>query len=210
MRPAQAARRRIDASVSPADSNDPGRAASRLGDNARNRGDQSRVERGGPAGTDRKGWAHRPFGALRPRLPWLCSALAPAVRSSISPGRFALETTRTQPGSPRNSGFPLAAGTPEAGPAVHCAHGRRRGRAGGRRGSRGVSPQPGASGGYRPRGRAAPAGRPQVLDLVAEQVEAADLAAFDVQGLQGGNDLEAEKDRLGDALEGIRPLSAAS
>jgi hypothetical protein len=45
---------------------------------------------------------------------------------------------------------------------------------------------------------------PQVLDLVA------DLAAFDVQGLQGRYDLEAEKDRFGDALEGIRPLSAAS
>jgi plasmid maintenance system antidote protein VapI len=28
--------------------------------------------------------------------------------------------------------------------------------------------------------------------------------------LQAGYDLEAEKDRLGDALEGIRPLSAAS
>jgi hypothetical protein len=45
---------------------------------------------------------------------------------------------------------------------------------------------------------------PQVLDLVA------DLAAFDVQGLQGRYDLEAEKDRFGDSLEGIRPLSAAS
>lgn len=46
---------------------------------------------------------------------------------------------------------------------------------------------------------------PQVLDLVAEQVEAADLAAFDVQGLEGGYDLEAEKDGLGDALEGDPP-----
>jgi hypothetical protein len=95
--------------------------------------------------------------------------------------RFALETTRTQPGSPRNSGFPAAAGTPGAGPAGTVPMDAAADALAVVEALAESAPSRGHPVDTGPAARRHRLADPQVLDLVAEQVEAAaDLAAFDM------------------------------